>query len=99
MKVHFEPYLVLAGVTHKSALISWGGFYFKFREEQGPWKLLDDSDLDNVHPPRRSSIGARSDVYGRARGDVVDAGGTVVAFGETTTANHCFVHGLEADTV
>jgi len=99
MKVHFEPYLVLAGVTHKSALISWGGFYFKFRQEQGPWKLLDDSDLDNVHPPRRSSIGARSDVYGRARVDVMDAAGTVVAFGETTTSNHCFVNGLEPDTV
>jgi len=29
MKVHFEPYLYLAGLTHKSALIAWGGFYFR----------------------------------------------------------------------
>ncbi len=29
----------------------------------------------------------------------MDAAGAVVAFGETTTANHCFVNGLEADTV
>ena len=67
MKVHFEPYLCVSGLSHKSVLISWGGFYFKFRQEDGPWKLLDDSDLDTVHPPRRSSIGARSDVYGHAR--------------------------------
>jgi tartrate-resistant acid phosphatase type 5 len=99
VKVHFEPYLCLAGVTHKSALISWGGFYFRFRQEDGPWKLLDDSDLDTVHPPRRSSIGARSDVYGHARVEVLDATGALVGFGETTTANHCFVYGLEADTV
>jgi hypothetical protein len=24
MKVHFEPYLLLAGLTHRSALIAWG---------------------------------------------------------------------------
>ena len=25
---HAEPYLYLAGPTHKAALIAWGGFYF-----------------------------------------------------------------------
>ena len=98
MKVHFEPYVVLAAVTHKSALVSWGGFYFTFRHEDGPWKVVDDSDLDRVHPPRRSSIGAKSDPYGRGRVDVMDATGRVVCFGETTTANHVFVSGLEPDT-
>jgi hypothetical protein len=98
LKVHFEPYVVLAAVTHKSALVSWGGFYFTFRHEDGPWKIVDDSDLERVHPPRRSSIGAKSDPYGRGRVDVLDAGGALVAFGETTTANHCFVTGLEPDT-
>ena len=98
MKVHFEPYVVLAAVTHKSALVSWGGFYFTFRHEDGPWKVVDDSDLERVHPPRRSSIGATSDPSGRARVDVLDAGGAPVAFGETTTANHVFVTGLEPDT-
>jgi hypothetical protein len=24
-----EPYLHLAGLSHKSALVSWGAFYFK----------------------------------------------------------------------
>ncbi|HET7747654.1 MAG TPA: metallophosphoesterase [Vicinamibacteria bacterium] len=98
MKVHFEPYLVMAAITHKSALVAWGGFYFKVRREEGPWKLMDDSDLDHVHPPRRSSIGAKSDPYGQARVEVTDASGKVVAFGETTTTNHVWVSGLHPDT-
>jgi tartrate-resistant acid phosphatase type 5 len=98
MKVHFEPYLVLAGLSHKSALIGWGGFYFKIAKDDGAWKLVDDSDLDTVHPPRSSSIGARSHPYGRARVEVRDKGGALVAEAETTTANHAFVNGLEPDT-
>jgi tartrate-resistant acid phosphatase type 5 len=98
VKVHFEPYLCVSGLTHKSVLISWGGFYFTFRREDGDWKLLDDSDLDHVHPPRSSSIGSKSDPYGPARVDVIDETGAVVAFAETTTANHCFVAGLQPDT-
>ena len=38
-------------------------------------KLIDDSDLRFVHPPRRESIGARSDPYGPARVNVYDAAG------------------------
>jgi tartrate-resistant acid phosphatase type 5 len=98
VKVHFEPYLCVSGLTHRSVLISWGGFYFKVRREEGDWKLLDDSDLDHVHPPRRSSVGAKSDPYGRARVEVRDRAGSVAGFAETTTANHCFVAGLQADT-
>jgi hypothetical protein len=60
MKVHFEPYLYIAGLTHKSALIAWGGFYFKIARIEREWRLIDDSDLDTVHPPRKSSIGASS---------------------------------------
>jgi hypothetical protein len=97
MDVHFEPYVYLAGVTHKSALVAWGGFYFKVARTAADWKLVDDSDLDNVHPPRRSSIGSKSDPYGPARVDVIDADGRVVASGETRTANHVWVAGLEAD--
>ena len=65
---HAEPYLQLAGLSHKSALISWGAFYFKTRSTR-EWKLVDDSDLRYVHPPRRESIGARSAPYGPARPD------------------------------
>jgi len=100
MRVHFEAYLYLAGLSHKSVLLAWGGFYFKVVGEKGGFKLVDDSDLDSVHPPRRDSIGARSAPYGPARVEVLDeTGSRVVATGETSTANHCWVTGLEADTV
>jgi tartrate-resistant acid phosphatase type 5 len=99
MKVHFEPYLHLAGLTHKSALIAWGGFYFKVAREEREWKLIDDGDLDTVHPPRKSSIGASSFPYGPARVEVSDEERRVVAIGETGTANHVWVAGLEADRV
>jgi hypothetical protein len=100
MRVHFEAYLHLAGLTHKSALVAWGGFYFKVLGERGGFKLVDDSDLDSVHPPRKDSIGARSAPYGSGRVEVLDESGSrVVAAGETATANHCWVSGLEPDTV
>ena len=99
MKVHFEPYLYLAGLTHKSALIAWGGFYFKVAQIVRDWKLIDDGDLDTVHPPRKDSIGASSFPYGRARVEVRDDAGTLVATAETSTANHVWVAGLEADRV
>jgi hypothetical protein len=59
---HAEPYVYLAGLTHKAALIAWGGFYFRVRSRKNgdEWKLVDDSDLDHVHPPRRASIGAKN---------------------------------------
>jgi hypothetical protein len=97
MKVHFEPYLYLAGLTHKSALVAWGGFYFKVAREERDFRLVDDSDLDHVHPPRSSSIGASSSPYGQARVEVSDEAGRVVAVAETATANHVWVAGLEAD--
>ena len=74
---HAEPYLYLAGLTHKAALIAWGGFYFRVRSRKNgdEWKLVDDGDLDHVHPPRRESIGARSEPFGKARVEVFDSCG------------------------
>ncbi len=97
---HAEPYLYLAGLTHKAALIAWGGFYFRVRSRRNgdEWKLVDDSDLDHVHPPRRESIGARSEPFGAARVEVFDAAGNLVGFAETTTTNHAWVTGLQPDT-
>jgi hypothetical protein len=99
MKVHFEPYLYLAGLTHRSALIAWGGFYFKVARTEGEWKLIDDSDLDTVHPPRSASIGSRSYPYGQAHVEVYDESGRLAGTGDTRTANHVFVANLEADRV
>ena len=51
---HAEPYLHLAGLSHKSALIAWGAFYFKTRsrhaDPKGPrgaveWKLKGRGDM------------------------------------------------------
>ena len=94
---HSEPYVYLPAVTHKSALIAWGAFYFRV-SSKGTWKLVDDADLKFVHPPRRDSIGARSAPYGPARVEVYDARGALVATAQTEAANHCWVAGLAPDT-
>jgi hypothetical protein len=60
---------------------------------------MDDGELDHVHPPRSQSIGARSFPYGHAKVEVVDEAGRLAARGETRTANHVWVPGLEPDTV
>ena len=93
-----EPYLHLAGLSHKSALITWGAFYFKTRRNDPDFKLVDDSDLRNVFPPRRQSIGAASESYGRAEVTVRDQAGTVVSQAATSDANHAWVTGLQPDT-
>jgi tartrate-resistant acid phosphatase type 5 len=94
---HAEPYLHLAGLTHQSALITWGAFYFKTRTHKH-WKLVDDRDLRYVHPPRQESIGARSSPYGPARVNVYDQAGALAATAATDTTNFCWVNGLTADT-
>jgi tartrate-resistant acid phosphatase type 5 len=93
-----EPFLHLAGLTHKSALIAWGGFYFKVKSSGDGYKLVDDSDLKHVFPPRHQTVGARSESYGPARVEVYDGDGSVVSFAETTTANQAWVTGLDPDT-
>ncbi|HET9532582.1 MAG TPA: metallophosphoesterase [Blastocatellia bacterium] len=97
---HAEPYLYLGALTHKAALIAWGGFYFRVRgrSSAGDWKLVDDQDLEHVNPPRRETIGARSEPYGKARVEVFDRSGEMAAFAETCTANHVWVTGLSPDT-
>jgi hypothetical protein len=93
-----EPFLNLAGLTHKSVLIAWGAFYFRVRESEADFKLVDDDDLDNVHPPRSQTVGATSEPYGKATVEVMDLEGNVVASAFTETANHCWVSGLQPDT-
>jgi tartrate-resistant acid phosphatase type 5 len=94
---HAEPYIYIPTVTHKSALIAWGAFYFRVTS-RGKSKLVDDDDLKYVHPPRKDSIGARSAPYGPGRVEVFDASGAPVATAKTDGSNHCWVAGLAADT-
>jgi tartrate-resistant acid phosphatase type 5 len=94
---HAEPYLHLAALSHQSALITWGAFYFKTRTHK-QWKVVDDRDLRYVHPPRQESIGARSASYGPARVNVYGPSGTLAATAATDTTNFCWVGGLTPDT-
>ena len=94
---HSEPYIYLPAVSHKSALIAWGAFYFR-TNSRGKWKIVDDDDLKYVHPPRKDSIGAQSAPYGPARVEVYDASGKLVSCAQTEVANHCWVAGLSPDT-
>ena len=94
---HAEPFVYLAGLSHTTALIAWGAFYFRARSD-GRAKLVDDEDLQWVHPPRCESIGCRSSPYGPARVEVRDPSGAVVADVLTNTCNHCAVAGLTPDT-
>jgi tartrate-resistant acid phosphatase type 5 len=94
---HAEPYVYLPSVSHKSALVAWGAFYFR-TNTRGKWKIVDDHDLKFIHPPRKDSIGAQSAPYGPARVEVYDGKGTLVAVSKTEVANHCWVSGLMPDT-
>jgi tartrate-resistant acid phosphatase type 5 len=90
---HFEPYLYLAGLTHDSALIAWGGFYFSTRGRGQPWQIVDDERL----PSRQESIGLRSEPYGSARVVVQDEAGNRVDEQSVSDRNHVCIEGLEAD--
>jgi hypothetical protein len=94
---HAEPYIYLPSVSHRSALVAWGAFYFR-TSSSGKWKIVDDHDLKYVHPPRKDSIGARSAPYGPARVEVYDASGRTVGSATTEVANHCWVAGLSPAT-
>ncbi len=94
---HAEPYIYLPAVSHKSALIAWGAFYFR-TNSRGQQKIVDDDDLKYVHPPRKDSIGECSAPYGPARVEVYDASGKTVACATTQVANHCWLSGLQPDT-
>jgi tartrate-resistant acid phosphatase type 5 len=94
---HAEPYIYVPALTHKTALIAWGAFYFRVTS-RGASKLIDDADLKYVHPPRKDSIGARSAPYGPARVEVYDRDGVCVATATTDASNHCWVCGLSPAT-
>ena len=94
---HAEPYVYLAGLSHKSALIAWGAFYFRTRSN-GAMKIVDDNDLQWVHPPRCDSIGCRSRPFGPASVEVRDDTGALVATALTNETNHVTISGLESDT-
>ena len=74
-----------------------GGVLLQARSD-GRAKLVDDEDLQWVHPPRCDSIGCTSKPYGPARVEVHDESGALVASALTNTHNHCAISGLTANT-
>ena len=47
--LHFEEYLYIPALTHQAALIAWGGFYFKVKDDHGKQELkLLDADLRHL---------------------------------------------------
>ena len=99
MRVHHEErFLNVAGLTHKSVLIGWGSFFFRIRESDGEFHLVDDDDLQQESRRRTGTIGAASLPYGNAVVEVFDNSGRVVSSSLTNGKNHCWVTGLEPDT-
>src|SRR5262245_42608132 len=105
-KLHFEEYLYLPALTHDSAIIAWGGFFFEFEMEddgEEEWKLLDDDKLWKRRR-RRESIGAKSEPYApRARVVVRQTGGDPLDEVRAIEVNveddnHAIVRGLRANT-
>jgi hypothetical protein len=94
---HAEPYIYLPAISHRSALVAWGAFYFKVKSH-GETKLIKPEDLKHIHPPREDTIGARSAPYGPARIEVRNTAGETVTVAFTDITNHCWVTGLEPDT-
>jgi hypothetical protein len=95
---HFEEYVYLAGLTHKTVLIAWGGFFFRVSGNMEDFKLVDDDDLDRVFPPRDETIGARSRPYGAAEVRVFDGEtGDLAGVARTDTANHVTIKDLRSD--
>jgi tartrate-resistant acid phosphatase type 5 len=92
---HGEPYIYLAGLTHDSALIAWGAFYFRVKEKRENYKLLDADDME---PALRETIGRKSTPYGPARVVVRNTLGEEVASPRVFDANHCWVSGLQPNT-
>ena len=92
---HAEPYVYLPALSHRSALVAWGAFYFR-SNTKGRFKLVDDHDLKYIHPPRKDSIGAQSAPYGPARVEVYDTAGGLAA--AATTAGVRFSRSLKIHT-
>lgn len=98
--IHLEEYLYLPALTHDSAIIAWGGFFFEIEEDDGreKWKLLDDDKL-RKRLGRRETIGEKSEPYApRARVEVRQDGGAHSVEVKVNDANHAIVTGLRANT-
>jgi tartrate-resistant acid phosphatase type 5 len=104
LSIHREEYLYLADLTHNTALVAWGAFYFKLKghPDTGKWELIDDDDLDDFKTSRTNLIGASSAPYA-APNTAAEVELTEVGTGNTQNklvvgANHAVFQGLKPNT-
>ncbi|HEX8694686.1 MAG TPA: metallophosphoesterase family protein [Longimicrobium sp.] len=103
MAVHREEFLLLPHLSHDSALIAWGAFFFD-PEPDGEHELIDHEDL--ARPDigrRRGCIGLETESYGGATVRVtrLAAGGAPAETRDLPVPggrNHLLVTGLRPDT-
>ncbi|MFN8003046.1 MAG: metallophosphoesterase [Acidobacteriota bacterium] len=101
-RIHREEYLYLPALTHDAALLAWGAFFFKVKQDDGreKWELLDDDDL-REKAGRKQSIGERAEPYAAQATVLVTEIGTGATHTHSVTvnrANHALVRGLKPDT-
>ena len=100
-RIHFEQYVYLPALTHDSAIVAWGGFYFEVESENGKeeWKLLEDEDIPDRDPARPGSIGLNSKLCGpAAQVEVVNLDSGESRIVSVEGSNHAEIRGLEANT-
>ena len=100
-RIHFEQYLHLPALTHDSAIVAWGGFYFEVEtdDDEEKWKLLEDEKIPDRDPTRPGSIGLNSKLCGpAAEVELINtqSGETRTIFVED--ANHAVIRELQPDT-
>ena len=95
---HAEPYIYLPAVTHKSALVAWGAFYFRVTSS-GTWKLVDDARSE-VRPSAAQGLDRRAlgAVRAGARRGLRLRPAPSSPTAKTEATNHCWVAGLAPDT-
>ena len=91
-----EPFVHLVDVSHDSALVAWGAFWFQRDSPAVPWRVVDDERLPSV-AGRSAAIGAEAEPYGEAVVEVLDeSGGARRA--STDERSWAVVEGLRPDT-
>ncbi|KAA1429298.1 metallophosphoesterase [Nocardioides antri] len=96
-EIRREEFVHLVDLSHDRVLIAWGAFWFRRREVDAAWVILDDSELEEA-VGRRTCIGHGAEPFGETRVEVLDASGEVVGEARTTARCWAWVEGLEHDT-
>lgn len=95
-RIHREPFVHLADLTHERALVAWGAFFFE-EQPNGRWEIVDDGRLPDV-AGRRTCMGDGAEPWGDTTVQVLDGDGAVVAERSTRDRAWVWVDGLAADT-